>query len=285
MNVYRYDAVLYRAGPGAAQGAARAGEFRWSSLGSLAAVESLLRDGIPADNNAAIIRDVPNARISGDGVEPLEWQALARRQNVEAEFALGTGPAGFNYHVLLRRVPASQALTRQLYLPTTGTGPFCNRPLLKRARRALESALRAHLRERLPSYMQPAAFVFLESLPVTSNGKVDRGALPAPAAGAAAAREVLAPTQERLRGLWAQLLGHEDIGADDNFHALGGDSLSAVRLLDSIKAEFAVELAYDVQQSLTLGNLAERIELAVAQRALTPITAGAAQGAREVLRL
>ena len=286
MKLYRYDAVLRRAAVPAQPAVPRATELRWASLGSLMAAESLFSDGTLAAAHALVIRDVPNARIGGDGVEPAEWPSLAQRHGMEAELALGTGEATNRYHVLLRRIPSAIGLTRQLYLPAAFAGPFCNSPLLKRARRRLESMLRSHLRERLPPYMQPAAFVFLEKLPVTSNGKVDRGALSAPVAGASDATELSSPTQERLRGLWAQLLGASDIGAADNFHALGGDSLSAVRLLDSIKGEFAIELDFnEVLQAPTLASLAERIDLANARHALTRITAGAAQGAREVLRL
>jgi amino acid adenylation domain-containing protein len=286
MNVYRYDAVLRRAGTLAVPAGPRAIEHPWSVLGSLAAVEALLREAPPADGGALIIRDVPYARLRGDGVDPVEWTSLADLHGLNAELALGTGPAAFHYHVLLRHAPASDALTRQLHLPSAVAAPFCNRPLLKRARRALESALRAHLRERLPPYLQPAAFVFLESLPVTSNGKVDRDALPAPVPGAAAGGEALSQTQQRLRDLWVQLLGQPDIGPGDHFHALGGDSLSAVRLLDSIQAEFGVEIEFaELQQALTLAGLAERIDLGLAQRALETHARAAAASAREVLRL
>jgi SAM-dependent methyltransferase/acyl carrier protein len=283
MNVYRYDAVLHRPGGAGGARAARAAEVSWTTLGSLAAVESLLRDTGFAGAGALIIRDLPNPRLGAAGVDPVEWQGFAQREDVEVELALGTGAAHFHYHVLLRKKSAATALTRQLYPSPVGAGPFCNRPLLRRARRALETALRLHLRERLPPYLQPAVFVFLDRLPVTSNGKVDREALPAPQAGVAGSNQALTPTQERLRVVWARLLGLEDIGPHDSFHALGGDSLSAVRMLDAIKVEFGVELRHEAQP-LTLASLAERIELAMAQRALNSLTAGAA-GAREVLRL
>ena len=289
MNVYRYDAVLHRAPDSRPAHAPRAAELSWPMLGSLTALEALLRDGALASRGALIVRDVPNARLGGEGVDPATWATLAHGHGAQAELALGTGEAALRYHVLLRQVPASDALTRQLYPLHPNPGPFCNSPLLKRARRAIEPALRAHLRERLPPYMQPAAFVLLDRFPLTSNGKVDRGALPAPVAGASVDAEPLSPTQQRLRALWTRLLGETDIGAGDNFHALGGDSLSAVRLLDAIKTEFAVELDFnEVQQAPTLAGLAERIELAVAQRALLATAhaaAGAAQGTREVLRL
>jgi SAM-dependent methyltransferase/acyl carrier protein len=293
MNLYRYDAVLQRARDSLPVPAARAPEIAWSTLGSLTTLEAVLRDGALDAQGALIVRDVLNARLTGGGVDPAAWATLARAHGAEAELALGTGESTFGYHVMLRRMPASDALTRQLYPLQPGPGPFCNSPLLKRARRAIESALRAHLRERLPPYMQPAAFVLLDAFPVTSNGKVDRDALPAPApviaADAPTDSQPLSATQSRLRALWTRLLGETDIAAADNFHALGGDSLSAVRLLDAIQGEFAVGLDFnEVQQAPTLAGLAERIELALAQRTLlanAQAGAGAVQGAREVLRL
>jgi amino acid adenylation domain-containing protein len=111
---------------------------------------------------------------------------------------------------------------------------------------ALESeALRAHLAEQLPEYMVPAAFVRLERLPLNPNGKLDRKALPAPDAGAFAARAWEAPlgeTEEALAKIWAELLGIERIGRRDDFFALGGHSLLAVRVVSRVRQALGVEV-------------------------------------------
>ncbi|MBV9109781.1 MAG: amino acid adenylation domain-containing protein, partial [Gemmatimonadetes bacterium] len=93
------------------------------------------------------------------------------------------------------------------------------------------AALREHAGSRLPDYMVPAAFVALDALPLTRNGKVDRAALPDPASGAAGDAYVAprTPTEEVLAGIWAALLGMERVGAEDGFFALGGHSLLATR--------------------------------------------------------
>ncbi|HYW06554.1 MAG TPA: AMP-binding protein, partial [Longimicrobium sp.] len=96
-------------------------------------------------------------------------------------------------------------------------------------------ALRAHLLERLPEHMVPAAYVRLDALPLTANGKIDRRALPAPDTAAYAAREYEAPTGEAervLAGLWQELLGVERVGRWDNFFELGGHSLLVVTLIE-----------------------------------------------------
>ncbi|HET7463891.1 MAG TPA: phosphopantetheine-binding protein, partial [Longimicrobium sp.] len=101
-------------------------------------------------------------------------------------------------------------------------------------------ALRAHLGERLPGYMVPAAFVRLEQWPLTPNGKLDRGALPAPEGGAYAARAYEAPegeVEEALAGIWAELLGVERVGRNDHFFELGGHSLLAVRVIEAMRRQ------------------------------------------------
>ncbi|HEX8319552.1 AMP-binding protein, partial [Longimicrobium sp.] len=105
-------------------------------------------------------------------------------------------------------------------------------------------ALRAHLAERLPEYMVPAAYVWMEAYPLTPNGKVDRRALPAPEGNAYSAGEYAAPvgeTEEALAGIWAEVLGVERVGRHDNFFELGGHSLLAVRVISRMRQVLGVE--------------------------------------------
>ena len=95
--------------------------------------------------------------------------------------------------------------------------------------------LRRHLGSRLPEYMVPSGFVFLESLPVTSSGKLDRCALPAPEGvrpeietGYVSPRT---PVESVLAEIWAEVLGLERVGVEDNFFALGGDSIRGIQIV------------------------------------------------------
>jgi amino acid adenylation domain-containing protein len=123
--------------------------------------------------------------------------------------------------------------------------------------------LRAHLSERLPEYMLPAAYVRLDALPLTPNGKVDRRALPAPEGDAFPTRGYEAPSGQvegAVAGIWADLLGVERVGRHDDFFQLGGNSLLATRLVFRIKREMDVELSVrDVFDKPELSLLAQHL--------------------------
>ena len=105
------------------------------------------------------------------------------------------------------------------------------------------AALRDELAARLPAYMIPATWDFLEALPVTINGKLDRAALPEPSVGAPAAPQVPETDLERrLHAMWADELGLESLPADATFFELGGHSLNAIRLVNRICVELDVRL-------------------------------------------
>lgn len=136
-------------------------------------------------------------------------------------------------------------------------------------------ALRMYLKETLPEHMVPSAFVVLESLPVTSSGKLNRRALPAPEVTAYGCNEYEAPEGEVEQGLaaiWRAVLGVERIGRQDNFFELGGHSLLALKLLLRINQQFGCTLRVtDVYKSAVLKELAARIGGVAAEDALVDL--------------
>ena len=104
--------------------------------------------------------------------------------------------------------------------------------------------LREYTAARLPEHLVPSGFVVLDRLPRTANGKLDRGALPAPERRVSAAgRAPSSPAESRLCSLYAGLLGVQQVSVDDDFFELGGHSLLVLRLINRIRNEFGVELA------------------------------------------
>jgi amino acid adenylation domain-containing protein len=125
--------------------------------------------------------------------------------------------------------------------------------------------LRDVLRQRLPEYMVPAAFVALEHLPLTSNGKLDRALLPAPDRGRDSDRTYVAPrtdAEERIAALWDRILQRDRVGIHDDFFEIGGHSLLAVRMLDEMEREFGVEipLVSFFNEDVTVAGLAAVVE-------------------------
>jgi len=126
------------------------------------------------------------------------------------------------------------------------------------------SELRAFLKERLPDYMVPTAFVILDKLPLTPNGKVDRRALPRPEAVASEPRVYVAPRtqlEEAVASIWAQVLKIEQISVHDNFFELGGHSLLATQVVARLRDKLQVELPLaSIFEAPTVAELAERLD-------------------------
>ncbi|HEX3643352.1 MAG TPA: amino acid adenylation domain-containing protein, partial [Ktedonobacteraceae bacterium] len=124
--------------------------------------------------------------------------------------------------------------------------------------------LRRHLQEKLPDYMGPAFFVLLEALPLTSNGKVDRRALPPPERSEFGTDNWVAartPVEEVVLAIYREVLGTEQVSIHDNFFDLGGHSLLAIQVISRIRAVMGVELSVrSLFETPSVAGLAKQIE-------------------------
>ncbi|MGW4379739.1 amino acid adenylation domain-containing protein [Kitasatospora sp. NPDC004531] len=179
-------------------------------------------------------------KIRGYRVEPGEIEdALAEHQEV-AQAAV----------VVREDVPGVKRLAAYL-VPSEGT-------LIS------ASAIRRSLAARLPAYMVPSAFVVLDALPLTVNGKLDRSALPAPRAEHHAAdgerRAPRYPSEQAVHAAFAEVLGLPEVGIDENFFDLGGHSLLAMDLLQRLRADFEGDLCLpDLLARPTVAALADHL--------------------------
>jgi amino acid adenylation domain-containing protein len=185
-------------------------------------------------------------QIRGSRVEPEEVSAaLSRHPLVLWCTVVGNGPAR------ARRLVA-------YVLPAMGEPPS-------------SEALRLFLATLLPEPMIPSVFVWIETVPLNANGKLDHGLLPPLADAArlpyASFREPANPAESRLRAIISELLGNMRVGADDNFFLLGGHSLLGTQVVLRANEAFGVQLALrDLFQAPTVAQLAERVtELLAAQ--------------------
>jgi hypothetical protein len=126
-----------------------------------------------------------------------------------------------------------------------------------------EAAAREHARQHLPEHMVPSHFVFLDAVPLTPSGKVDRKALRAPmpvnAPAAAQSEAAMTPAQRRVAAIWREILNLESVGLQQNFFDVGGQSLLLVRLHEALSREFGTAVPFvEMFQCTTVASQAER---------------------------
>ena len=136
--------------------------------------------------------------------------------------------------------------------------------------------LKKSIREELPEFMVPSAFLFLQSMPMTPNGKIDRKALPAPEAPAQR-NDLIAPrtsTEAQLTDIWCEVLRLKQVSVNDNFFDLGGHSLLAVRVIAAIRDIFKVELPLTTLFSApTIAALSEVLSASQSHNGHAPVAA------------
>ncbi|MYR90003.1 amino acid adenylation domain-containing protein [Streptomyces sp. SID685] len=253
----------------------------------------LARPGRVPAGTAVRITGIPNARLAGEAasdapasspqaVDPQELRDWACGRGWAALVTWSREADRFDAVVLAQPAAPSTVFTSG-YLPGGGPGRMlANNPGQVREAVALLSDLRKYARERLPEYMVPAAVVTVGSIPLTANGKVDRRALPAP--DYARTSDGQAPRtlyEEILAGLFAEVLGVEHVGVNDDFFLLGGHSLLATRLVGRIRAELGVETP--VRSVFEAGTVAALAACLAAAKNARPPLVPQTRSAREPL--
>lgn len=229
-------------GPQVAQGYLGQPELSAQVFGSTAQGQRFYRSGdrVRLDRNGNLVflgRGDDQVKIRGFRVEPGEVSAWLKAQPQVREGA-----------VLAREVKGRTQLVAYLS-PALSTDAL--------------ASLQAEAKRQLPEHMVPSHWCVLEALPLTANGKLDRRALPEPAEQASADTAVRPPsgaTEQRLAQLWCQVLGCAHVGREDDFFALGGDSILSLQLIGLASREGLKLQPRDVLQHPTLAAMALCIE-------------------------
>ena len=258
MSCFRYDVVLHI---GSAPESFVPDVPATSGVDSLASVAALLA----AEPPLLLLSDVPNARLlgvydalralesgSGDagslrkllhegsarGVEPEALYSVHPAYEVDVRQARSGDPTRFD--AVLRHVQRGPRGRVRFAPLSAGDEREANQPARADQGEALFAELREHLRQALPEYMVPSAFVRLAAFPLTPNGKIDRKALPPPERKEARASEAFAPPssdlEEQIAATWQTVLNLERVGRDDNIFDLGANSLLTVQANNRLSA-------------------------------------------------
>jgi len=251
---------LYIGGVGLAKGYWRDEEkTQRSFINHPDTAERLYRTGdmgryLPDGNIEFLGREDSQVKVHGYRIELGEIEtALAEHESVRAVVVSAVGERQANKHLVAYVVAEA--------------GPELS-----------AGALGRFLRGKLPEYMVPTTFVFMESLPLNANGKIDRRSLPAPDKARASNDDVFmlprTPEEGVLAQMCAQVLGIEEVGIYDNFFELGGDSVLATRLFYQLREAFNVELPLAVLfTSPTVADLAQAMDYVKREGASAAIAA------------
>ena len=226
---------------------------------------------LASDENIQTVGELrANVGQIADSPDPNEYSALEEASAYRVD-CLWSNDSLDSYDVLFTpKNIATESRAGQIHDPESNhpakidLGSLANQPLSSRVHRQLTQQLRDELREQLPAFMIPSAFVVMDELPRTVNGKVDRKALPAPVGRPSWAGDFVAPrneTEQAVAEIWEDLLDVRPVGVKDDFFDLGGHSMLAVRMIAEIDKTLGRQLPLGALfQDPTVAHLADMID-------------------------
>jgi SAM-dependent methyltransferase/acyl carrier protein len=272
---HRYEVVLHKKVPDVVD-LADVSHVPWEPdtdlAGLLGSVEGPVRvTGIP---NARLVTDSAAERrldgldgpVPAVGVDPHEMVALGARHQRRV-ITTWSPQAVELFDAVILPVATRTAPLSGVYAPCTTSGSHTNTPAAARGIGTVVKAAREYLTQHLPDYMVPSAIMALHRLPLTPNAKLDRRALPKPDhLPTTHTRHPRTPQEQTLATLFAEILGIDQVGIDDNFFDLGGHSLLATRLASRIRSQLGVEVPIGkVFEFPTVAGLADHLATAPKQ--------------------
>ena len=196
---------------------------------------SLLEKSAPSETVQELTKQLEDQRAAA-GVDPEVWWKLGEQHCWSVEISWASAGSQGEYDVLFRRLKPGETWLPASFPPMEARwagSQLVNHPLRRNWSEQQIPELREYLKHRLPDYMLPAAYVTLDTVPLTPHGKVDRKALPAPDTDRPNLVEEFVPPQTRMQHLlvsiWKSVLSLEEIGVQDNFFELGGDSIHVIQ--------------------------------------------------------
>ena len=263
LNRYRYDVVVHKT-PTPARSLATAPTWSWTDCEGLHGLHTQLMAQRPAAvriteiPRAGLVTDVhvehaiaaglpladalAQATATPDVASPEQLHRLGETTGYQVAVTWGAQPGTLDAVFITPTGSQRTPPLTDLYLPSTEAhqrSTHANNPQTN----TKISAVRQRLSARLPEYMVPAQIVVLEEFPLTSSGKIDSKALPEPVFAATPFQAPQTQTEKIIADIYAQVLGVERVGVDDSFFDLGGDSLSAMRLVAAINTTLDAHLA------------------------------------------
>ncbi|MDQ1349948.1 MAG: hypothetical protein QG657_249 [Acidobacteriota bacterium] len=299
LSKFRYDVILHI---GARHDDCNDGEFRpeftldWEAgKPGMEGIRQWLK-GLPGEPGVLMVKGVWNPRVYADfqvlewlgrpgragtvgqfrrflaeqkirGVEPDDFLALAGEFPYHIAAVISKQGGAHTYDVILRRINhRCGGAGEKAGVEIHPWHSYTNNPLLRKMTEELVPQLRDYLKERIPEYMTPSHFILLDSLPLTANGKLDRGALPLyePTRSTPEQEngfvEPGTETERILIDLWKNLLSLDKISIHDNFFQLGGDSINAIQMISRInKKGFNLTVSH-LYRNMTVVELGRYID-------------------------